>query len=62
MPNHLPRGLPNGYVETNGHSTEAAYRDGHSGPPRPYQTPNKEMPESAYAKRFAESRSALQWR
>ena len=30
-----------------------------SGPPRPYQTPNQEMPESAYAKRLSESRSAL---
>jgi hypothetical protein len=29
MPNHLTRGLPNDYRETNGYSTEAAYRDGH---------------------------------
>jgi len=25
----LPEGLPNDYRETNGYSTEAAYRDGH---------------------------------
>jgi len=33
------------------------------GPPRPYQMPNQEMLESAYAKRHSENRSALllQW-
>jgi len=28
MPNHLTRGLPNDYRETNGYSTETAYQDG----------------------------------
>jgi hypothetical protein len=30
MPHHLTRGLPNDYQEANGHSTETAYRDGHT--------------------------------
>jgi len=49
MPNHLTRGLPNDYRETNGHSTEATNRDGPSGPPRPYWLPNKEMLRSVNA-------------
>jgi len=32
---------------------------GRRGPPRPYQMPNQEMPESAYAKPLSKSRSAL---
>jgi len=65
MPNHMTRGLPNAYRD--GHRrfdqehTEPIIRTTFTEmrPPRSYQIPDEEMPESGYAKRLSESRSAL---